>query len=280
MIHVATTHWRDDSWIDIQLAYLERHLPKPYRVYSISTAAERDYSDRYFYWVDLPIRDHATKLNLSYDLVALAADSDDDPILFLDGDCFPIADVSRLIEEDLPRHEIVAMQRLETEDPHPHPAFCLSTVGFWRELPGDWRKGGHHWIGAGGREVSDVGVRVLKAVEEKKVDWRPLLRSNKRDPHPLYFGVYDDLVYHHGAGFRPSRGGRKVMSDSGLYAAQESLRHRFLRSLPRSKWTSRLRRRYDPTREIEDRLRQDVQDLSVEWYERIKRDPEFYRELI
>lgn len=280
MIHVATTHWGGDRWIDIQLEYLEKHMPKPYRVYSISTDAERDHSDRYFYWVDLPIRDHSTKLNLSFDLVALAARSDDDPILFLDGDCFPIADVSRLFEEDLPRHKIVAMQRLEAGDPHPHPAFCLSTVGFWRELPGDWRRGGHHWIGAGGRKVSDVGVRVLKAVDDKNVDWKPLLRSNKVNPHPLHMGVYEDLVYHHGAGFRTSKGGRGVMSESGLYAAEDSLRHRALEKLPRTDWARKLRKRFDPAREIRGELRKKTGSLGEEWYEKIKADPEFYRELI
>ena len=38
---------------------------------------------------------------------------------------------------------------------------------------------------------------------KKKIDWYPMLRSNRRDLHPLWFGLYEDLIYHHGAGFRP-----------------------------------------------------------------------------
>ena len=30
-----------------------------------------------------------------------------------------------------------------------------------------------------------------------------MLRSNRRNLHPLWFGLYEDLIYHHGAGFRP-----------------------------------------------------------------------------
>ena len=35
-----------------------------------------------------------------------------------------------------------------------------------------------------------------------------MLRTNKVNPHPLQFGVYEDLVYHHGGGFRLTAGGR------------------------------------------------------------------------
>jgi len=33
-------------------------------------------------------------------------------------------------------------------------------------------------------------------------DWYPLLRSNGRNLHPIWFGIYGDIIYHHGAGFR------------------------------------------------------------------------------
>ena len=38
--------------------------------------------------------------------------------------------------------------------------------------------------------------------EPRGIEWRPLLRSNGTDLDPLYFGIYGDVVYHHGAGFR------------------------------------------------------------------------------
>lgn len=279
MIHVATVHWRDDRWIDVQLRHLEQHLPQPYRVYAFLNRLDKDHSGRFFYSSDEQVREHSTKLNLLADMISFAAESDDDPILFIDGDAFPIADLGPLIS-DLPRDRLIAIRRDEASDVQPHPSFCLTTVGTWRELGGDWRKGGHFWVNEVGREVSDVGARLLKAVEEHDLDWRPLTRSNRENPHPLFFGVYDDLVYHHGAGFRKGRGGRLAIADAGVYEARETLRARALDALPTTKATKRLRRRFHPARRINRRLQEETQALSEEWFQRIRRDPEFYRGLI
>ncbi len=277
--HVATVHWQDDRWIDVQLSYLERHLPEPFKVYAFLNHLETDHSDRFFYSSDEDIKEHSTKLNLLADLISFNAD-DGDTLLFIDGDAFPIADLGRLISEDLPRRKLIAVKREEASDVQPHPCFCLTTVGFWRQLDGDWRKGGHHWVNAVGRKVSDVGARVLKEVDEQEVDWKPLLRSNKQNPHPLFFGVYDDLVYHHGAGFREARGGRMVIAESGAYDAERTLRYRVISRLPRNKYTRRIRRRFDPVRKINQDLKQRNAALSAEWWGKIQSDPEFYRELI
>jgi hypothetical protein len=279
VIHVATVHWRDDRWIDVQLRHLERHLPQPHRVYAFLNRLDKDHSGRFFYSSDEQVREHSTKLNLLADMIGFAASSDDDPILFIDGDAFPIADLGPLIS-DLPRDRLIAIRRDEASDVQPHPSFCLTTVGTWRELGGDWRKGGHFWVNEVGREVSDVGARLLKAVEEHDLDWRALTRSNRENPHPLFFGVYDDLVYHHGAGFRKGRGGRLAIADAGVYEARETLRARALDALPTTKATKRLRRRFHPARRINRRLQEETQALSEEWFQRIRRDPEFYRGLI
>jgi len=51
--------------------------------------------------------------------------------------------------------------------------------------------------------ISDTGARLWEVLETRGVRWRELRRSNKRNLHALFFGVYGDLIYHHGAGFRP-----------------------------------------------------------------------------
>ncbi len=279
-IHVATVHWQDDRWIDVQLRYLDRHLPQPYKVYAFLNGLESDYSHRFFYSSDERVREHSTKLNLLADMIALSAESDDDQILFIDGDAFPIADLAPLISEDLPRHKLIAVRRDEASDVQPHPCFCLTTVGFWRELGGDWRKGGHFWTNTVGREVTDVGARVLKAVDQQGVDWKPLLRSNRSNPHPLFFGVYGGVVYHHGAGFRAARGGRLVIAESGVHEAQKSFRYRIFQALPRNKLTKGLRRRFNPARQINKQLKAESSRLSAEWWALIERDPDFYQKLL
>ena len=122
--------------------------------------------------------------------------------MFLDGDAFPIADPMPLIEEGLSRAPLVAVRRAENVgDPQPHPCFCVTSVGTWRSLPGDW-SGGPTWPGARGIRVTDVGGTLLRQLELTETPWVQVLRSNRRNLDPLHFAVYGDVIYHHGAGFR------------------------------------------------------------------------------
>ncbi len=50
--------------------------------------------------------------------------------------------------------------------------------------------------------MTDVGGNLLKILNDGGYQWYPLLRSNTTNLHPLWFGIYADIVYHHGAGFR------------------------------------------------------------------------------
>jgi hypothetical protein len=47
-----------------------------------------------------------------------------------------------------------------------------------------------------------VGGTLYNQLLERGADWLPLLRTNTRELHPLWFAIYGDHVYHHGAGFR------------------------------------------------------------------------------
>jgi hypothetical protein len=128
--------------------------------------------------------------------------SDGDLLMFLDGDAFPIADPMPLIADGLAKAPLLAVRRAENvEEPQPHPCFCVTTVGTWRSLPGDWTAG-HTWIGPHGGPTSDVGGNLLRRLQLTETPWVELLRSNRRNIDPLYFAIYADTVYHHGAGFR------------------------------------------------------------------------------
>ena len=58
--------------------------------------------------------------------------------------------------------------------------------------------------------VTDVGANLLRALTQAQVEWGKMLRSNRVELHPLLFSLYDGVVYHHGAGSRPTIGGRAV----------------------------------------------------------------------
>jgi hypothetical protein len=210
VIRVATVHWRDPRWIDVQLRYLERHLPQPYLVYTDLEGIDKaEHGPKFHHVADLAatksfengIFSHTEKLNALAQTIAAEADPRD-VVLFLDGDAFPIAPVAPFLEEKLGSYALAAVRRDENlDDIQPHPAFAATTVRFWQEIGGDWNPG-YEWRNAAGKAVTDAGGNLFGILREREIDWYPLQRTNRRNLRPLWFAVYDDLVYHHGAGFR------------------------------------------------------------------------------
>ncbi len=195
-MHVATVHWRDPRWIAPQTRFLRRHLPEHRTWAAIEGIPE---PDALAFDTALELEgSHPEKLNELARRIAAEADPAD-LVLFVDGDAFPIAPIDASLLGGTP---LAAVRRDENlGDPQPHPCFCLTTVGYWTEIGGDWRRG-HTWVNGAGETVSDTGGNLLGILEARGDEWRPLLRSNRIDLHPLWFAVYGDVAYHHGAGFR------------------------------------------------------------------------------
>lgn len=286
MIHLATVHWRDDRWVDVQLDYLERHIERPYRVYAFLGRMKHDHSRKFFYSTSERLKNHATKLNLLGDMIALAADPDD-IVVFIDGDAFPIAPMGQRITELVHKHRLVAVRRDENRGARqPHPCFCATTAGFWREIEGNWHRGAS-WTGgskrwardADNQATDDVGYKVLHALEQRQVAWHPLLRSNKTDLHPLFFAVYGDLIYHHGAGFRRGLTGA-ALEQSGEAQLRRKPLSRLLDALPRSRVTHVLHRRYHPVRKLRRELVAEQRQLTRRVFEQLREDPDFYRQFL
>jgi len=212
MLHIATVHFKTDRWIEIQLKYLHRHLNTDYRVYACVPEPMQNYRDRFYFTSDYEFNINAnfTDMNLSHPKklnylanVILEEASDEDYLIFLDGDAFPIANIYPFIKRTLSQFNLTAVRRDENGgDKQPHPCFCATTAGFWRKIGGDWSPG-FTWKNNVGAEVTDVGGNLLGLLEGQGISWYPMLRSNKINLHPLWFGIYESLIYHHGAGFRP-----------------------------------------------------------------------------
>lgn len=223
MLYIATVHYKSPRWIEIQSSYLRRHLSVEYRTWASIEGIDSSYASR-FDRVFEQRGPHAGKLNhLALEICHVAAD--EDLIMFLDGDAFPIADPMAAIADGLRRAPLVAVRRAENaEDPQPHPSFCVTTVGAWRSLPGDWSRGAV-WHGPGGARVSDVGGNLLRTLERSHTPWVKLLRTNGSALHPLFFGIYGDIVYHHGAGFRDNALPRVDRHGLRAGAAERRKRH-------------------------------------------------------
>jgi hypothetical protein len=265
MIHIITVHWKDDRWIDIQLEYLKKHIKEPYRVYTFLNYIETDHSHKFFYASKDDITSHATKLNILAEMVCKDA-PDSDWLLFIDGDAFPINDVVAYAKPKLSDYPLLAVQRLENlEDKQPHPLFCITTVGFWKKIKGDWEKG-YMWQ-CKGRMATDVGGNLLGILEREQIEWFRILRSNKKNLHNLNFAIYDDLVYHHGASFR-----RNI---SRFDKMDRPFRPgKLLKLFLKFPITKNITFHYN--RKHEQKIVEENKKLSDEIFELIKKDREFY----
>ena len=240
-----------------------------------------DHRDKYHYVNTEPVGCHATKLNLLADIIYFDSDRDRDLLVFLDGDAFPIGDAIGFVRERLESYPLVAVQRRENNgDIQPHPCFCATTVGVWKKIGGDWKQG-YTWPDAQGNPTTDVGGNLLGQLERHGVKWCPMLRSNRIDLHPLWFGVYERLVYHHGAAFRDP------LSRHDLYAVQQMVRQTWRRPIVwaieglarKCKGLWRLRR-FSPLEHLKSRAMCRNQEMTQGMYEAIVNDPAFYTEFI
>ena len=282
MIHIATVHWKSDRWIDHQQDAFERYVPQPYSVYAFLNDLPRDRQDRFFYASQEPIASHATKLDILADLAFFNAASDDDVLIFIDGDALPVSSISRLLSSKLVDARLIAVQRYENNgDIQPHPCFCVTTVGFWHELESDWHPG-ETWLDLDGNEKTDPGGNLLAVLKERDIVWLPLTRVNRLNPHPVLFGLYGDddgpLVYHHGAGSRPAitRADRAAVRER----AQAQALARLVDLLPERRPFRRLRQRLDPLPRLEQETLTATEHLSEEWFSRLSEDHEAWRALL
>jgi hypothetical protein len=262
VIHIATVHWHDDRWIEPQRRYVASNIDAPHRIH-----ADHDGHGS-----------HATKLNTLAERIAREAEPDD-VLIFLDGDAFPIAPLDPFLELTLSRFPLAAIRRDENlGDKQPHPSFCATTVGFWQKIGGDWSRGA--WTNDLGWEIEDPGGELLAELTNRRVEWRPLRRSNRVNLHPVLFGVYDDVVYHHGAGFREAfdrvdrlRAGLVPDLPAGLSPEPPSGAARLLWKLRAKRWYLAEKR---PVVRREQELMRENRELSERVFGWIQEDESFW----
>ncbi|HYM54174.1 MAG TPA: hypothetical protein VES97_02345, partial [Solirubrobacteraceae bacterium] len=198
MLHIATAHLSSPRWIEIQTRHLREHVTVPYRTWASIQLIDSSYGAHFDRIVDQKGPEPGKLNHLALEISQEAAEGD--LLMFLGSDAFPIADPMPAIAEALSRAPLVAVRRSESAgDRQPHPCFCVTTVGAWRTLAGDWSDG-YAWRGDDGGLVTDAGANLLRRLELTSTPWVELPRSNSRRPDPLCFAVYGDVVYHHGAG--------------------------------------------------------------------------------
>jgi len=149
---------------------------------------------------------HGDKMNQLFKIADRKSPKDDDLIIFLDPDAFPIVSQwIELIKHTLLQIPLVAISREENiepllrddQKPYPHPCFTATTYKFWKQNSLSWDLNPSEG-------ASCAGVLLKKWLQENNHKWGKLLRSNVYNLHPLNYGVYGDIIYHHGSGNRPT----------------------------------------------------------------------------
>jgi len=119
-------------------------------------------------------------------------------IVHLDSDAFPIAGdwLPRYASRISSRCPVVAVERTVQEGEYWHQSadrcFVMFSRSGFRTHAFDFTKVG----------VTDAGAAISQHLEAQGLQWHPLRRTNRVNFNPIAAGVYDDRVYHHGAGSR------------------------------------------------------------------------------
>tara|TARA_R110002110_G_scaffold274482_3_gene489728 strand:+ start:171 stop:974 length:804 start_codon:yes stop_codon:yes gene_type:complete len=209
MIHIITNHHETPKWIKLQSKYLEMHTSESYKVSCGVTDMQlslENYKVNNYNLYDINVPNiHANKLNELYRIHMNVSCDDDDILVFLDPDALLFVNnwdqKVRSYLEDFPvvaisREENIEPLLREDQKPYPHPCFLATTVKFWKENNLSWNLDPLQ-----GAECA--GVLLKQFLDQNKIQWKRLLRTNVYNLHPLNFGIYDDLIYHHGSGNRP-----------------------------------------------------------------------------
>lgn len=219
MIHIATVHWATNFFKEAQYKFISKNVSN-FKIWTFSDKIPEVEKDKklddsmYYFCEESGEWNHRIKLNRLADLISNEAQNDD-IILFLDGDAWPIAPIDNVIKETLDEFSIGALIRTENGERHAHPCFMFTKVGFWNENKLNW-KGGE----INGKKY-DVGY-ITHVLNSKKLKWRKFNRTKGLTSHKVFFSIYGDIVYHHGAGFRsPVSGycksiGLKMSKDENL----------------------------------------------------------------
>lgn len=220
--YFITNHHNHDSFISLQGSYLRRYCKSEYKVYCGASnikeirAKKENVETHKFVQTGHPFlkNDHGLKMNYLSDMIREEEEiNDDDLLVFIDGDAFPIAEWEEETMEALKDNKLVSVYRTENLEPlmpehhkpYPHLLFVAVKAKFWFDNDLKWEKA---------QGEGPLGPPLKFWLEENGHSVYPLLRSNKVDVHPLFFGVYGDLVYHHGA----SSGQNKVYDSFDIWS--------------------------------------------------------------
>lgn len=213
MIRICTIHHETDKFLKIQLDHIEKYTRQDYKIYAgVYNISHLENSERCDHIDMLPNTTPANRLNHLFQVLSQEANSGD-MVIFMDSDCFPISEnwINELTD-GLSKYPIAAIQRSEnfdasshTRELFPHCCFFCTSFDFWES------NNLYHED-----NIKCCGWSIGEWLIQHNLDFYKLIRSNSVNIHPLMFGVYNNIIYHHGAGNRLPYDGIDVYLRLGL----------------------------------------------------------------
>lgn len=216
MIHIVTQHFGTDAWFEIQRRHLEKYTENPEKVQVhcivYKTKVPKDFLPTKLNYNYILLNNEQDVQNEHYLIIESCFDKfvkpnikDEDVVVYMDSDAFPIDYWDSKIESYMKTSHICAVYRYEDRGPmqpnryYPYPHLC-----FYAFKKADREKYGfRHEIPPG---YPCPGFTICDVIREKNLVVKELKRTNKYNNHNTMFGVYDDFIYHQSSGSRAKVG--------------------------------------------------------------------------
>lgn len=207
-----------EALLDFSISEIAARTAGPYRLYGCCPRNDRRTQKRVARRgatvlqsggrADNPSQEHSAMLNM---LVDRAVADGCETVATFDMDSWPIADGwDRLYGDALSeRFPVAAITRAEVGHNFPFAAFTMLRREFWRagESSFTTRQRGPFAPEAANAasRPGETGAGVLAQLHAEGLGYLRLERSNVWNVHPLMAGVYDNTIFHIGAGSRAPR---------------------------------------------------------------------------
>jgi len=148
-----------------------------------------------------------------------------DAFCILDSDCFPIRkgwvkDLKKIVRDK--NLKFAAIMRLENGEMFPHPSgIFIPREHIFEDIfhfPPEMGTEDYKNI-VDGTPIADTGS-AMTFWENGNLIGHPLVRSNVINLHPLYAGIYGDMLYHHGLGSRVKNNGGRGQEPGESYRSK------------------------------------------------------------
>ena len=184
---------RNESFYKLQLEYLNKTTKNFDHVVTLDKANEKIFNySKIIGHVNqklaTPSERHCDGLNK---IVQHAINEKYENLLILDSDAFPIKENwMNILESKMQSFLTASVVRPENLDVFAHPCICFVKCRIFKEIKFEYSK-----------SINLLGYSFEDSMSNQK-DFYPLVRTNYINLHPILYGIYNDMFYHHGAGSR------------------------------------------------------------------------------